>query len=153
MYSPRRAPRAPSPRTPNLKTTRAPPCSARSTCKDAEGQRIGKEHAGAEMPGALGNSHLHPPAPRPFQSLDPLESHKPLSWHLWGLLSLVVRILPMQEIQEMWVRSLDQKDLLEKEMAIHSSIPGWEISWTEVPGDSLWGCKELDMTEHCYLNF
>ena len=98
------------------------------------------------MPGALGNSHLHPPAPRPFQSLDPLESHKPLSWHLWGLLSLVVRILPMQEIQEMWVRSLDQKDL-EKEMATHSSILGWEISWTEEPGDSLWGCKELDMTQ------
>ena len=112
-----------------------------------------KEHAGAELPGALGNSHLHPPARRPFQSLDPLGSHKPLSWHLQGLLSLVVRILPMQEMQEMWVRSLDQKDLLEKEMATHSIILGWEISWTEVPADSLRGCKELDMTERCYLNF
>ena len=53
----------------------------------------------------------------------------------------------------MRVRSLDQKDLLEKEMATHSNILGWEISWTEVPGDSLWGCKELHMTEHGYLNF
>ena len=57
---------------PNLKTTRPPPCPARSTRKDAEGQRMEKEHAGAELPGALGNSHLHPSARRPFQSLDPL---------------------------------------------------------------------------------
>ena len=30
--------------------------------------------------------------------------------------------LPMQEMQETWVRSLSQEDSLEKEMAIHSSI-------------------------------
>ena len=28
----------------------------------------------------------------------------------------------MQEIQEMWVQSLDQEDTLEEEMATHSSI-------------------------------
>ena len=38
-----------------------------------------------------------------------------------------------QETQEMWVRSLGQEDLLEKEMAIHSSILAWEIPWTEEP--------------------
>ena len=37
-------------------------------------------------------------------------------------------------MQETWVRSLDQKDPLEKEMATHSSIPAWEITWTEEPG-------------------
>ena len=34
----------------------------------------------------------------------------------------------------MWVRSLDQEDPLEKEMATHSSILAWEIPWTEEPG-------------------
>ena len=29
---------------------------------------------------------------------------------------------------------LGQKDPLEKEIATHSSIPAWRISWTEDPG-------------------
>ena len=37
-------------------------------------------------------------------------------------------------IQEMWVRSLDREDLLEKEMTTHSSILAWKIPWTEEPG-------------------
>ena len=40
----------------------------------------------------------------------------------------------MQEKQEMCVQSLGQEDPLEKEMATHSSIPAWKISWTEEPG-------------------
>ena len=36
-------------------------------------------------------------------------------------------------MQEMWVGFLDQEDPLEKEMAIHSSVPAWEIPWTEEP--------------------
>ena len=40
----------------------------------------------------------------------------------------------MQEMQETWVRSLNQEDPLEEEMATHSSILAWEISWTEEPG-------------------
>ena len=32
------------------------------------------------------------------------------------------------------VRTLDQDDSLEKEMATHSSILAWEIRWTEEPG-------------------
>ena len=43
-------------------------------------------------------------------------------------------LLPMQETQEMWVRSQDREDPLEKEMATHSSILVWEIPWTEEPG-------------------
>jgi len=35
--------------------------------------------------------------------------------------------------QETWVRFLVQEDPLEKEMANHSSILAWEISWTEEP--------------------
>ena len=37
-------------------------------------------------------------------------------------------------MQETWVRSLDQEDPLEKEMATHSSILAWEIPGTEEPG-------------------
>ena len=37
-------------------------------------------------------------------------------------------------MQETQVRSLDWEDALEKEMATHSSILAWRISWTEEPG-------------------
>ena len=37
-------------------------------------------------------------------------------------------------MQEMWVRSLGWEDLLEKEMATHSSILAWEIPKTEESG-------------------
>ena len=37
-------------------------------------------------------------------------------------------------MQETEVRSLDQEDPLEKEMATYSSILAWEIPWTEEPG-------------------
>ena len=37
-------------------------------------------------------------------------------------------------MQEMQVRSLGREDPLEKEMAMHSSILPWRISWTEEPG-------------------
>ena len=39
-------------------------------------------------------------------------------------------------MQETWVRSLDQGDPLEMEVATHSSILAWEIPWTEEPGES-----------------
>ena len=42
--------------------------------------------------------------------------------------------LPMQEMQETWVRSLGQEDALEKEMATYSSILALEIPWTEKTG-------------------
>ena len=44
----------------------------------------------------------------------------------------MVKNLPT--MQEMWVQSLGQEDLLEKEMATYSSVLVWEIPWTEEPG-------------------
>ena len=44
---------------------------------------------------------------------------------------MVKKLLAMQET---WVQSLGQEDLLEKEMATYSSIPAWRIPWTEEPG-------------------
>ena len=37
-------------------------------------------------------------------------------------------------IWETRVQSLGHEDLLEKEMATHSSILAWKIPWTEEPG-------------------
>ena len=52
-----------------------------------------------------------------------------------SLMAQQVTNLPaMQETQETWVRSLAWEDPLEKEMAIHSSILAWKITWTEEPG-------------------
>ena len=44
----------------------------------------------------------------------------------------MVKRLPT--MQETWIQSLDREDLLEKEMATHSSILAWKIPWTEEPG-------------------
>ena len=44
----------------------------------------------------------------------------------------VVKNLPA--MQESQFPSLGLEDPLEKEMATHSSIPDWEIPWTEEPG-------------------
>ena len=52
-----------------------------------------------------------------------------LSPYRASLVALTVKNLPI-----MWqieVRSLGREDPLEKEMAIHSSIFAWKISWTE----------------------
>ena len=43
----------------------------------------------------------------------------------------------VKRLPTMWkshVQSLDREDLLEKEMATHSSILAWKIPWTEKPG-------------------
>ena len=44
----------------------------------------------------------------------------------------MVKNLPA--MQENRVRSLGQEDILENEIAMHSSILAWRISWTEEPG-------------------
>ena len=43
-----------------------------------------------------------------------------------------VKCLPI--MQETRVHSLGREELLEKEMATHSSILAWKIPWTEEPG-------------------
>ena len=48
-----------------------------------------------------------------------------------SLVAQSVRNLPA--VKETRVRSLGWEDPLEKEMATHSSILSWEVSWTEEP--------------------
>ena len=49
-----------------------------------------------------------------------------------SLVDQMVKNLPaMQRTQ---VQSLSREDPLEKEMAIHSGILAWRLSWTEEPG-------------------
>ena len=57
-------------------------------------------------------------------------------YHYWAsLVAQMVKNSPaVQETQEVWVQSQGGEDLLEKEMATHSSILAWEIPWTEEPG-------------------
>ena len=49
-----------------------------------------------------------------------------------SLVAQTVKRLPT--MQENRVQSLVREDLLEKEMAIHSSTLAWKIPWTEEPG-------------------
>ena len=64
----------------------------------------------------------------------------------------MVKHLPtMRETQ---VQSLGREDLLEKEMAIHSRILSWKVSWLRsLVGYSPWGGKELDTTERFHFHF
>ena len=51
----------------------------------------------------------------------------------------------MQEMPEIWVRSLTWEDPLDEEIAIHSSILAWKVPWTEETGEyTLCGCREQD---------
>ena len=53
---------------------------------------------------------------------------------IWAsLMAYTVKNPPV--VQETQVRSLGWEDPLEKEMATHSSILAWKISWTEEPGE------------------
>ena len=49
-------------------------------------------------------------------------------------------------MQETRVQSLGWEDLLEKEMATHSSILAWKIPWTEEPGR-----RESETTERLHF--
>ena len=55
---------------------------------------------------------------------------------------------------EAQVQSLGWEALLEKGMAVHSSILAWKIPWTESLVDyNQWDHKELDMTERLTLSY
>ena len=56
----------------------------------------------------------------------------PLQYSWASLVAQMVKNLPT--MQETWVRSLGQEDLLEKGTATHSRILTWKIPWTEKPG-------------------
>ena len=62
-----------------------------------------------------------------------------------GEASLVAQVVKNQSaMQETWVQSLGGEDSVEKEVATHSSILAWEISWTEEPGGLLFmGSKRV----------
>ena len=47
----------------------------------------------------------------------------------FSLVAQMVKHLPAMQ-----VRSLDQEDTLEKEMATHSSTLSWKMPWMEEPG-------------------
>ena len=53
-------------------------------------------------------------------------------YQVTSLVAQMVKRLPT--MWETWVQSLGQEDLLEKEMATHSSILAWKIPWMEEPG-------------------
>ena len=62
--------------------------------------------------------------------------------------SLVAQTVKNSAIQQTWVQSLGQKDLLEEGIATHSSILAWRIPWTEEPGGlQSMGHRESDTTE------
>ena len=62
--------------------------------------------------------------------------------------SLVAQLVKNPPVmQETQVRSLGQKDPLEKEMATNSSILAWEIPQTEEPGGGLQS-MELQRVRH-----
>ena len=55
--------------------------------------------------------------------------------HVGSVLDKVTQqVKNLPEMQETQVQSLGREDLLEKEMATHSSILGKKIPWTEEPG-------------------
>ena len=63
----------------------------------------------------------------------------------------MVKNLPA--MQETCVPSLGWEDLLEKEVATHSSILAWRIPWTEEPGGlPSMGSQRMNMTEQLLLN-
>ena len=51
-----------------------------------------------------------------------------------GAAQVAQRLKRLPAMWETWVRSLGRVDSLEKEMATHSSILAWGITWTEEPG-------------------
>ena len=55
-------------------------------------------------------------------------------------------------VRETQVQSLGWEDLLEKEMATHSSILAWEIPWTEEPGRlQSMGSQKVGQTERLHF--
>ena len=68
-----------------------------------------------------------------------LTSYKALQHNTMLIIHLNASLLAqalkrLSTMQETWVRSLGLEDPLEKEMANHSSIVAWKITWTEEPG-------------------
>ena len=66
------------------------------------------------------------------------------------MIQMVKNLPAMQETQ---IQSLGQEDSLEKGMATHCSILAWKThGQRSLAGNSPWGHKELDITEHLTLS-
>jgi len=66
-------------------------------------------------------------------------NYEPILIHYYLLTSIVYSLVAqsvknLPAMWETWVGSLGREDPLEKEMATHSSILAWKISWTQEPG-------------------
>ena len=63
------------------------------------------------------------------------------------------RVKRLPTMLETWVQSLGWEDLLEKEMATHSSILAWKIKngRRNLVGYNPWDHKELDTTERLHI--
>ena len=80
-----------------------------------------------------------------WQESDTTKHTAPTPVFLGFPMAQLVKNLPA--IQETRVRSLNWEDLLEKGMAINSSILAWRIPWTEEPGRlQAMGSQESNMT-------
>ena len=62
------------------------------------------------------------------------------------------RMTRLPAMQETQVQSLGWEDPLEKDMATHSSILAWNISWAEEPGGLQSVRLKRDMTEITWLS-
>ena len=60
----------------------------------------------------------------------------------------MVKSPAIQETQDTWVRSLSWEDPPEEEMATHSSILAWRISWIEKTG----GLLSIVLQSHAQLS-
>ena len=63
----------------------------------------------------------------------------------------VVKRLPT--VEEIWIQSLGQEDLLEKEMATYSSILAWKIPWMEEASrlQSMWLQSRTQLNDFTHL--
>ena len=102
---------------------------------------------------AHGQRSLTDYSPQCCKELDTTEvvSHTHTHTHTlqYSWASLVVQTVKNPPaVWGIWVQSLGWEDLLEKEMATHSSILTWRIPWAEEPGGlQSMGHKESDMTK------
>ena len=98
------------------------------------------------------NTDTIPISIKQFSSFRTTNCIKPYNIHGASLVAQTVKNL--HAMQETRVQSLGRKDPLEEEMATHSSIFAWRISWTEEPGGlhTVLGVAESYMTDQLTLS-
>ena len=106
--------------------------------------------------------NISPEVPRPntislstrFQHINFGEKKHSVCIQVWRTFLVAQMVKHLPTMQETRVQSLDREDLLEKEMATHSSIlPGKSHGRRSLVGYSPWGHKESDTTEWLHFLF